>query len=164
MSYNILTAGKLNKLNYYLNICVMKKIFGTERCCCKHSLPKDYNSKEVRKVMRLCALGMVTDDDFTISGVDYSKDKIQTSNLTSLDDAIIKREEEIKRLEYEINIVEALLDSLDSRKDNQYRQLVENYYIENKTYTEVMPIINIYNRYHYFELCKKVLNEFLELI
>ena len=40
----------------------MKKIFGTERCCCKHSLPKDYNSKEVRKVMRLCALGMVTDD------------------------------------------------------------------------------------------------------
>ena len=69
-----------------------------------------------------------------------------------------------KRLEYEIKIVEALLDSLDSRKDNQYRQLVENYYIENKTYTEVMPIINIYNRYHYFELCKKVLNEFLELI
>lgn len=57
-----MTAGKLNKLNYYLNICVMKKIFGVERCCCKHSLPKDYNSKEVRKVMRLCALGMVTDD------------------------------------------------------------------------------------------------------
>lgn len=40
----------------------MKRIFGRERCCCKHSLPKDYNSKEVRKVMRLCALGMVTDD------------------------------------------------------------------------------------------------------
>ena len=86
------------------------------------------------------------------------------NNLTSLDNAIIKREEEIKRLEYEINIVEALLDSLDSRKDNQYRQLVENYYIENKTYTEVMSIINIYNRYQYFELGKKILNDFLELI
>ena len=125
-------------------------------------LLRNYKKKKSR--LRILNLRLINEDDNILNGVDYSKDKIQTSNLTSLDDAIIKREEEIKRLEYEIKIVEALLDSLDSRKDNQYRQLVENYYIENKTYTEVMPIINIYNRYHYFELCKKVLNEFLELI
>ena len=125
-------------------------------------LLRSYKKKKSR--LRILNLGLINEDDNILNGIDYSKDKIQTSNLTSLDDAIIKREEEIKKLEYEINIVEALLDSLDSRKDNQYRQLVENYYIENKTYTEVMPIINIYNRYHYFELCKKVLNEFLELI
>ena len=125
-------------------------------------LLRNYKKKKSR--LRILNLGLINEDDNILNGIDYSKDKIQTSNLTSLDDAIIKREEEIKRLEYEINIVEALLDSLDSRKDNQYRQIVENYYIENKTYTEVMSIINIYNRYHYFELCKKVLNEFLELI
>ena len=125
-------------------------------------LLRNYKKKKSR--LRILNLNLVNEDDNILSGIDYSKDKIQTSNLASLDDAIIKREEEIKRLEYEINIVEALLDSLDSRKDNQYRQLVENYYIENKTYTEVMSIINIYNRYHYFELCKKILNEFLELI
>ena len=125
-------------------------------------LLRNYKKKKSR--LRILNLGLINEDDNILNGIDYSKDKIQTSNLTSLDDAIIKREEEIKKLEYEINIVEALLDSLDSRKDNQYRQLVENYYIENKTYTEVMTIINIYNRYHYFELCKKVLNEFLELI
>lgn len=125
-------------------------------------LLRNYKKKKSR--LRILNLGLINEDDNILNGIDYSKDKIQTSNLTSLDDAIIKREEEIKRLEYEINIVEALLDSLDSRKDNQYRQLVENYYIENKTYTEVMSIINIYNRYHFFELCKKVLNEFLELI
>ena len=125
-------------------------------------LLRNYKKKKSR--LRILNLGLINEDDNILNGIDYSKDKIQTSNLTSLDDVIIKREEEIKRLEYEINIVEALLDSLDSRKDNQYRQLVENYYIENKTYTEVMPIINIYNRYHFFELCKKVLNEFLELI
>ena len=125
-------------------------------------LLRNYKKKKSR--LRILNLGLINEDDNILNGIDYSKDKIQTSNLTSLDDAIIKREEEIKKLEYEINIVEALLDSLDSRKDNQYRQLVENYYIENKTYTEVMSIINIYNRYHYFELCKKVLNEFLELI
>ena len=125
-------------------------------------LLRNYKKKKSR--LRILNLGLINEDDNILNAIDYSKDKIQTSNLTSLDDAIIKREEEIKRLEYEINIVEALLDSLDSRKDNQYRQLVENYYIENKTYTEVMSIINIYNRYHYFELCKKVLNEFLDLI
>ena len=125
-------------------------------------LLRNYKKKKSR--LRILNLNLINDDDNILNGIDYSKDKIQTSNLTSLDDVVIKREEEIKRLEYEINIVEALLDSLDSRKDNQYRQLVENYYIENKTYTEVMSIINIYNRYHYFELCKKVLNEFLELI
>ena len=125
-------------------------------------LLRNYKKKKSR--LRILNLNLINDDDNILNGIDYSKDKIQTSNLTSLDDVIIKREEEIKRLEYEINIVEALLDSLDSRKDNQYRQLVENYYIENKTYTEVMSIINIYNRYHYFELCKKVLNEFLDLI
>ena len=125
-------------------------------------LLRNYKKKKSR--LRILNLNLVNEDDNILNGVDYSKDKIQTSNLTSLDDVIIKREEEIKRLEYEINIVEALLDSLDSRKDNQYRQIVENYYIENKTYTEVMSIINIYNRYHYFELCKKVLNDFLELI
>ena len=125
-------------------------------------LLRNYKKKKSR--LRILNLNLVNEDDNILNGIDYSKDKIQTSNLTSLDDVIIKREEEIKRLEYEINIVEALLDSLDSRKDNQYRQLVENYYIENKTYAEVMPIINIYNKYHYFELCKKVLNDFLELI
>ena len=125
-------------------------------------LLRNYKKKKSR--LRILNLNLVNEDDNILNGIDYSKDKIQTSILASLDDAIIKREEEIKRLEYEINILEALLDSLDSRKDNQYRQLVENYYIENKTYTEVMPIINIYNRYHFFELCKKVLNEFLELI
>ena len=125
-------------------------------------LLRNYKKKKSR--LRILNLGLINEDDNILNGIDYSKDKIQTSNLTSLDDAIIKREEEMKKLEYEINIVEALLDSLDSRKDNQYRQLVENYYIENKTYTEVMSIINIYNRYHYFELCKKVLNDFLELI
>ena len=94
-------------------------------------LLRNYKKKKSR--LRILNLGLINEDDNILNGIDYSKDKIQTSNLTSLDDAIIKREEEIKRLEYEINIVEALLDSLDSRKDNQYRQLVENfiYYPEN---------------------------------
>lgn len=125
-------------------------------------LLRSYKKNKAR--LKILKLGLINEQDNILSGIDYSREVVQTSNITSLDNAIIARENEIKRLEYDIGIVDALLESLDSRKDNQYKQVVNNYYIENKTYNEVMNIINIYNRYHYFEICKKILNDFLELI
>ena len=122
------------------------------------------NYKRNKSRLRILELGWINEQDNILNAIDYSRDVVQTSNLSSLDNTIIAREEEIRKLNYEINVAEALLDSLGSRKDNQYRQLVENYYIENKTYSEVMNIIGIYNPYHFFQLCKKVLNEFLSLI
>ena len=122
------------------------------------------NYKRNKSRLRILELRWINEQDNILNAIDYSRDVVQTSNLSSLDNTIIAREEEIKKLNYEINVTEALLDSLGSRKDNQYRQLVENYYIENKTYTEVMGIIGIYKPYHFFQLCKKVLNEFLSLI
>ena len=126
------------------------------------NLLKNYKRNKSR--LRILELGWINEQDNILNAIDYSRDVVQTSNLSSLDNTIIAREEEIRKLNYEINVTEALLDSLGSRKDNQYRQLVENYYIENKTYTEVMGIIGIYKPYHFFQLCKKVLNEFLSLI
>ena len=61
-------------------------------------------------------------------------------------------------------IIKVYKGGIEVSKLNEKQKAFADYYIENKTYTEVMPIINIYNRYHFFELCKKVLNEFLELI
>lgn len=126
------------------------------------NLLKNYKRNKSR--LRILELGRVNEQDNILNGVDYSSDRVQTSNLSSLDNIIIKREEEMRRLNYDINLVDALLDSLGSRKDSQDRLLVTNYYIENKTYAEVMNIIGVYHRYHFFEKCKKVLNEFLELI
>ena len=122
------------------------------------------NYKRNKSRLRILELRWINEQDNILNAIDYSRDVVQTSNLSSLDNTIIAREEEIRKLNYEINVTEALLDSLGSRKDNQYRQLVENYYIENKTYTEVMGILGIYKPYHFFQLCKKVLNEFLSLI
>ena len=122
------------------------------------------NYKKNKSRLRILELNMVNEQDNIINGVDYSREVVQTSNLSSLDNLIIAREEEMRKLLYDISIVDALLDSLGSRKDNQYRQLVENYYIEGKTYTEVMGIINIYKSRSFFDLCKRVLNDFLELI
>ena len=122
------------------------------------------NYKRNKSRLRILELRWINEQDNILNAIDYSRDVVQTSNLSSLDNTIIAREEEIRKLNYEINVTEALLDSLGRRKDDQYRQLVENYYIENKTYTEVMGIIGIYKPYHFFQLCKKVLNEFLSLI
>ena len=62
------------------------------------------NYKKNKSRIKILRLGYITDDDFTISGVDYSKDKIQTSNMSDLSDTVIKREKELEKLIYEVNV------------------------------------------------------------
>jgi hypothetical protein len=54
------------------------------------NLLRSYKKNKSR--IKILELGIVTDDDFTISAIDYSKEKIQTSNQSDLSDLIIKRE------------------------------------------------------------------------
>ena len=53
-----------------------------------------------RNVSRLEILenNLISDDDFLLGAIDYSKDKVQTSNLSSLDNVIEKREKEKEKL------------------------------------------------------------------
>ena len=60
------------------------------------------NYKKNKSRIKILELGIVTDDDFTISAIDYSKEKIQTSNNNDLSDLIIKREKELDKLKYEV--------------------------------------------------------------
>ena len=70
-----------------------------------------------RNVSRLEILenNLVSDDDFLLGAIDYSKEKIQTSNLSSLDNIIEKREKEKDQLIKDITLTEILLDSLTER-------------------------------------------------
>lgn len=122
------------------------------------------NYKKNKARLRILELGLVNEQDNIINGIDYSREVVQTSNLASLDNSVIAREQEMNELIYKISITEALLESLDSRKDSQYRKVVECYYIENMTYTEVMGKIGMFNSYNFFELCKRILNSLLELL
>ena len=70
------------------------------------------NYKRNKSRLRILELGWVNEQDNILSGVDYSRDVVQTSGLSSLDDTILAREEEMRKLNYEINVTEALLDSL----------------------------------------------------
>lgn len=126
------------------------------------ALFRNYKKNIARK--KVLELGLITDDDYTLGAIDYSRDKIQTSNKPTLDNFIEARERELHQLNKDIAITEILLESLDSRKDSQYRKLIENYYIEKMTQSEVMRIINIYDNRYFFNLCSTVLNSLVELI
>lgn len=122
------------------------------------------NYKRNKARLKVLELGLLDDDDYTLGSIDYSSDNVQTSNIATLDNRIIARENETKRLKKDLTITEILLDSLDSRKDNQYKNVVNNYWIEGMTYTEVMPLVNIYSADNYFKLCNRVADSLLELL
>lgn len=126
------------------------------------SLLRGFKRNKAR--LKILEMGLVTDDDYTLGAIDYSSDNVQTSNLSSLDNRILAREREAEELKRKIAITEILVDSIDSRKDNQYRKLIEGYYIENMTQSEVMHDIGIYDNRYFFELCRKALNSLLELV
>lgn len=89
------------------------------------SLLKNYKKNKSR--IKILELGLVTDDDFTIGAIDYSKDKIQSSNKSDLSSVIIKREKELEKLKYEVSVTDALLESLNNRD----KYIIEAIYIEN---------------------------------
>ena len=103
---------------------------------------------------------MVTDDDFTISGVDYSKDKIQTSNMSDLSDTVIKREKELERLIYEVNVTEALLESLNTKD----RYIIEAFYIENIRMNKIAVKLNYYEIKTVWNNKDRIMNYLLDLV
>ena len=119
--------------------------------------------------LRYLNLNLVSDDDDDIlRSVNYTNKlkvgNIQTSNLNSLDNIIIRREQEKIQLEEDIALTEILLDSLDSRKDEQYKKIIQYYYIENMTQKEVMKIIELYDRKYFFKLCNTILNSLIQIV
>ena len=103
---------------------------------------------------------MVTDDDFTVSGVDYSKDKIQTSNMSDLSDAVIKREKELEKLIYEVSVTEALLESLNTKD----RYIIEAFYIENIRMNKIAVKLNYYEIKTVWNNKDRIMNYLLDLV
>ena len=118
------------------------------------------NYKKNKSRIKILNLGMVTDDDFTISGVDYSKDKIQTSNMNDLSDTVIKREKELEKLIYEVNVTEALLESLNTKD----RYIIEAFYIENIRMNKIAVKLNYYEIKTVWNNKDRIMNYLLDLV
>ena len=97
-----------------------------------------YNYKKNKARLQILELGLISDDDFILGSIDYSKERIQSSNLSSLDNKIIAREREITRLKKDIKLVEILLDSLSERE----RLVVKSFYIENISNVKIADMID----------------------
>ena len=118
------------------------------------------NYKKNKSRIKILNLGMVTDDDFTISGVDYSKDKIQTSNMRDLSDTVIKREKELEKLIYEVSVTEALLESLNTKD----RYIIEAFYIENIRMNKIAVKLNYYEIKTVWNNKDRIMNYLLDLV
>ena len=97
-----------------------------------------YNYKKNKARLQILELGLISDDDFILGSIDYSKERVQSSNLSSLDNKIIAREREITRLKKDIKLVEILLGSLSERD----YLVVKSFYIENISNVKIADMID----------------------
>ena len=122
------------------------------------SLLRNYKKNKSR--IKVLELRQITDDDFTIGAIDYSKDKIQTSNKSDLSDLVIKRERELEQLRYEVNITEALLESLN----NKDRYIVEAFYIENIRINKIAVKLNYYENKSVWNNKDRIISSLMEIV
>ena len=97
-----------------------------------------YNYKKNKARLQILELGLISDDDFILGSIDYSKERVQSSNLSSLDNKVIAREREIARLKKDIKLVEILLSSLSERE----HLVVKSFYIENISNVKIADMID----------------------
>ena len=85
-----------------------------------------YNYKKNKARVRILELGLISDEDFILGSVDYSSDRVQTSNLSSLDDKIIARQKEMGKLKKDIITTDEMLGTLKERE----KVVVKSFYID----------------------------------
>ena len=118
------------------------------------------NYKKNKSRIKILELGIVTDDDFTISAIDYSKEKIQTSNNNDISDLVIKREKELDKLNYEVSLTDALLESLNTKD----RYIVEAFYIENIRMNKIALKLNYYETKTIWINKDRIINSLIDLV
>ena len=118
------------------------------------------NYKKNKSRIKILQLGYITEDDFTISAIDYSKEKIQTSNQSDLSDLIIKREKELDKLKYEVSLTDALLESLNTKD----RYIIEAFYIENIRMNKIAVKLNYYETKTVWNNKDRIMNYLLDLV
>lgn len=115
-----------------------------------------------RNVSRLEILenNLISDDDFLLGAIDYSKEKIQTSNLSNLDNIIEKREKEKEKLKKEVALTKILLNSL-TEKDYL---IINSFYIERKTLVRIAQLLNRDDTKTVWRNKERILNELIEVV
>ena len=118
------------------------------------------NYKRNKSRLQILDKNLISDDDFLLGAIDYSKEKIQTSNLSSLDNIIEKREKEKDQLVKDITLTEILLDSLTERDYT----IINSFYIERKTLVRIAQLLNRDDTKTVWRNKERILNALTELL
>ena len=118
------------------------------------------NYKRNKSRLQILDKNLISDDDFLVGAIDYSKEKIQTSNLSNLDNIIEKREKEKEQLIKDITLTEILLDSLTERD----YIIINSFYIERKTLVRIAQLLNRDDTKTVWRNKERILNALTELL
>ena len=118
------------------------------------------NYKRNKSRLQILDKNLISDDDFLLGAIDYSKEKIQTSNLSSLDNIIEKREKEKDQLIKDITLTEILLNSLTERD----YLIINSFYIERKTLVRIAQMLNRDDTKTVWRNKERILNSLTELL
>ena len=118
------------------------------------------NYKRNKSRLQILDKNLISEDDFLLGAIDYSKEKIQTSNLSSLDNIIEKREKEKEQLIKDITLTEILLDSLTERD----YLIINSFYIERKTLVRIAQLLNRDDTKTVWRNKERILNALTELL
>ena len=118
------------------------------------------NYKRNKSRLQILDKNLISDDDFLLGAIDYSKEKVQTSNLSSLDNIVEKREKEKEQLIKDITLTEILLDSLTERD----YIIINSFYIERKTLVRIAQLLNRDDTKTVWRNKERILNTLTELL
>ena len=118
------------------------------------------NYKRNKSRLQILDKNLISDDDFLLGAIDYSKEKIQTSNLSSLDNIIEKREKEKEKLKKEVTLTKILLNSLTERD----YLIINSFYIERKTLVRIAQMLNRDDTKTVWRNKERILNELIEVV
>ena len=119
---------------------------------------KTYKKNKSR--LKMLELGLVTDDDNLLGTVNYDSIRVQTSNLGSLDNNILARENEKIKLNKYITTVDVILESLNSKD----RAIIENIYFENIKYIDIAYKNNWNDKKTVWDNKERIIRELAKII
>lgn len=119
---------------------------------------KTYKKNKSR--LKMLELGLVTDDDSLLGAVNYDSVRVQTSNLGSLDNNILARENEKIKLNKYITTVDVILESLNSKD----RAIIENIYFENIKYIDIAYKNNWNDKKTVWDNKERIIRELAKII
>ena len=118
------------------------------------------NYKKNKSRLKMIEMGLITDDDNIISAMNYDSIRVQTSNLSSLDNNILSREEEKEKLIKYISTVDVLLESLSVKDSN----IIKDIYFEKIRYVEIAYKNNWLDKCTVFRNNERIIRELTNLI